>query len=167
MFIKRNCLLIGQEWFMEKLRFLRLKRNWENVKAKGGKLSAGLGTGGKTVFWMCHVGCIEKLPLDPDYGIESWMKGKRWKRPEKLLWKEKTVTRDCACSSVGEAGWLRTWTPGPVFLGSDFNLGLTTYGAWPSSLSFLSLSFCICTTGSNRVVIEFRELIVVVAQSEH
>ena len=68
----------------------------------------------------------------------------------------KTITSICACGCVGEAGLLRAWPSGPMFLGSDFNLRLTSSGLWSGSLSSLFLSFLICTAGGNKVVIRFQ-----------
>ena len=68
----------------------------------------------------------------------------------------KTITSICACGCVGEAGLLRAWPSGPMFLGSDFNLRLTSSGLWSGSLSSLFLSFLICTAGDNKVVIRFQ-----------
>lgn len=131
MITKRNCFLIGEGCFHRKAEISRTPRKLRKLQQ---------GKGWKGVSWArnwwkgsvlnvkCKLHRKERSYQNPAYGNERWNEREEM---EELLWREnideKTITSICACGCVGEAKRLRTWTPGPVFLCTDFNFGLIRY----------------------------------------
>lgn len=103
--------------FVEKLRFLGLPGNRKVQQGKGWKGVSWAGNWrGDSVLNVTHrvhrKGPVRIQIVEMRVG----MKGKEWKSQRNCYEEKasdgKTIPSVCACGCVGEARWLRTWTPG-------------------------------------------------------